>query len=317
MSTFDGKVKEFPDIRIDHFRLSNGSTRPPLAYFLSHVHSDHLQGLESCKSPFIYCSPATREILLRLEKYPHRMNFAKGILETRQQTYRHLKKLLKTIPLETPTVIDLAPEKSMRVTLFDANHCVGAVMFLIEGDGKAVLYTGDIRSELWWVDTLKRHPLLLPYLRSDSGHKPLKQLDCIYIDTTFATKDNPYKHFPSKAEGTSELLQKVSKYPKDTVFYFDTWTFGYEDVWLALCGFLDCQVHVDDYRLKLYRALATGDEPRAPEAARLFGYQCGNHMKEGCLTTRHTRLHSCEQGTGCAVFSKGTWSDIGSFASQC
>lgn len=313
MSTFDGKVKEFPDIRIDHFRLSNESTRPPLAYFLTHVHSDHLQGLESCKSPFIYCSPATREILLRLEKYPHRMNFAKGILETRQQTYRHLKKLLKTIPLETPTVIDLAPEKSIRVTLVDANHCVGAVMFLVEGDGKAVLYTGDIRSELWWVNTLKRHPLLLPYLRSDSGHKPLKQLDCIYLDTTFATKDNPYKHFPSKAEGTSELLQKVAKYPKDTVFYFDTWTFGYEDVWLALCGFLDCQVHVDDYRFKLYRALAAGDEPRAPEAARLFGYQCGNHAKEGCLTTRHTRLHSCEQGTGCAVFSKGSWSYIGRF----
>lgn len=26
-----------------------------------------------------------------------------------------------------------------------ANHCPGSVMFLIEGDGKAVLYTGDIR----------------------------------------------------------------------------------------------------------------------------------------------------------------------------
>jgi len=69
MSTFDGVVKEFPDIRIDYFRQS--SERPPLAYLLSHVHTDHLQGLDTCKSPFIYCSPATREILLRLEKYPY------------------------------------------------------------------------------------------------------------------------------------------------------------------------------------------------------------------------------------------------------
>lgn len=306
MSTFNGRVKEFPDIRIDHFRLSSEPTRPPLAYFLSHVHSDHLQGLESCKSPFIYCSPATKEILLRLEKYPHRMNFARGVLETRKQTYRHLKKLLKKIPLDTPTVIDLAPGKSIRVTLFDANHCVGAVMFLIEGDGKAVLYTGDIRSEPWWVDGLKRHPALIPYT-SIGDEKPLKHFDCIYLDTTFATKDNPYKHFPSKAEGTSELLRKISKYPDDTILYFDTWTFGYEDVWTALCSFINCQVHVDDYRYKLYRALATCEEPRAPEAARLFGYTCGNHFQNGCLTTGQTRLHSCEQGTGCDVFEKGSW----------
>ncbi|KAI7119987.1 hypothetical protein KC316_g6943, partial [Hortaea werneckii] len=147
MSTFDGIVKEFPDIRIDYFRSSNGQSQPPLALFLSHVHSDHLVGLESCKSPFIYCSPATRELLLRLEKYPHRMNFAKGILESRKQTYRHLKTLLKPIPLETPTKLELSPGRTIRVTLFDANHCVGAVAFLIEDDEKAVIYTGDIRSE--------------------------------------------------------------------------------------------------------------------------------------------------------------------------
>lgn len=28
-----------------------------------------------------------------------------------------------------------------------ANHCPGAVMFFIEGDGKAVLYTGDVRGK--------------------------------------------------------------------------------------------------------------------------------------------------------------------------
>lgn len=73
------------------------------------------------------------------------MNFSKGILETRQLHYKHLSKLLRPIPLNTPTVIELTPRLSIRVTLLDANHCTGAVMFLIEGDGKAILYTGDIR----------------------------------------------------------------------------------------------------------------------------------------------------------------------------
>lgn len=77
----------------------------------------------------VFCSAATREILLRLERFPHRLNFQKGLLESRKQTYRHLKYLLKPLPLETPTTIELAPGRKIRVTLFDANHCTGAVMF--------------------------------------------------------------------------------------------------------------------------------------------------------------------------------------------
>src|SRR5665213_216667 len=109
MSTFDGIVKEFPNIRIDYFRL-HSDRPPPLACFLSHIHSDHLQGLESLKSPFVYCSAATKRLLLRMEKYPHRMNFAKGILEARKQHYRHLKFVLKALPLETPTELELCPK---------------------------------------------------------------------------------------------------------------------------------------------------------------------------------------------------------------
>lgn len=49
-----------PDLPVDYFRKTTEC--PPLACFLSHVHSDHLQGLESLRAPFVYCSPATREV---------------------------------------------------------------------------------------------------------------------------------------------------------------------------------------------------------------------------------------------------------------
>lgn len=295
MSTFDGVIKEFPHIRIDCF-IRNGPL--PLACFLSHVHSDHLRGLESLKSPFIYCSASTKQLLLRLEKYPHRMNFAKGVLETRKQTYRHLKKLLRPIPLHTPTEIELSPGNSIRVTLFDANHCTGAVMFLIEGHGKAILYTGDIRSEPWWIESLARIPCLVPYTCGQ------KFLDNIYLDTTFATSQAPYKDFPSKADGLAELLEKVSRYPLSTIFYFKAWTFGYEDIWLALSRSLDTKVHLDPYRYRLYHSLGDTLSCESSEVAPLVGFQLGNDFVPGCITTSESvpRIHSCERGTQCSVF---------------
>ncbi|KAL3463380.1 hypothetical protein BJX64DRAFT_287405 [Aspergillus heterothallicus] len=287
MSTFDGIVQEFPFITIDYFR-KNPERPPPLACFLSHAHSDHLQGLESFRAPFIYCSVATRELLLQIEKYPHRMNFNNGILESRRLHYKHLSKLLRPIPLNTPTEIDLTPRLSIRVTLLDANHCTGAVMFLIEGDGKAILYTGDIRSELWWVDGLIRHPVLIPYTLGN------KRLDKIYLDTTFANTSHAFHTFPTKAEGLAELLRKLEPYPEETIFYFRAWTFGYEEI------------HVDQYQIGLYRSVASAcrEGSGAIEAPSLCGFELGNRIVPGCLSEDvQSRIHSCEPGIRCSAVS--------------
>ncbi|OJD35815.1 dna repair protein [Diplodia corticola] len=230
------------------------------------------------------------------------MNFAKGILESRRQTYKHLKKLLKTIPLETPTAIELSPGNEIQVTLFDANHCVGAVMFLIQGHGQAILYTGDIRAETWWINSLTRSPVLLPYA---SGHR---RLDKIYLDTTYASRSRFNREFPTKDEGLRELLTKVSNYPEDTVFHIEAWTFGYEDVWLALSSYLDSSVHLDRYRWRLYNSLVTPPElPSCREAPPLVGFSLGNHHRVGCLTSNpDVRLHSCEHGTFCPATNENS-----------
>ena len=125
-------------------------------------------------------------------------------------------------------------------------------MFLIEKSTTAVLYTGDIRcmltvlytivlglldiAEPWWVNALVRNPVLVPYSLGD------RCLDKIYLDTTFAAKKDAYRTFPTKADGIKELLAKVSDYPDDTVFHFHAWTFGYEDVWVALASALQSRV---------------------------------------------------------------------------
>jgi hypothetical protein len=233
-----------------------------------------------------------------------------------------MRKLAKALPLDTPTVIELAPGNSIRVTLIDANHCVGAVMFLIEGNDKAVLYTGDVRAEEWWVNSIIQNPLLLPYALGD------RTLDCIYLDTTFATKKEPYRQFPSKAQGIRELLGRVSGCPDDTIFYFHSWTFGYENVWIALSAFLGSRIHLDDYRARIYGSLSTLDKRQLREAGldvpasnkplqesgleireapALCGFRNGNHIQPGCLTSQEdVRIHSCERGMGCSVLDRDT-----------
>lgn len=110
---------------------------------------------------------------------------------------------------------------------------------MFEGQGKAVLYTGDTRSEPWLVDSLARNPALIEYAAGPGTASGLRTLDRIYLDTTFARQDAA---FPTKAEGLAELLRKVASYPPDTVFHFQAWTYGYEEVWMALAKALNTQV---------------------------------------------------------------------------
>ena len=100
-----------------------------MACFLSHVHSDHLLGLESPGLPFIYCSPATKEVhiatadiscqnltipqlLIRLEKYYHRINFDKGFLESTKRHYKHLERRLVSITILNTGITLTSPENN-------------------------------------------------------------------------------------------------------------------------------------------------------------------------------------------------------------
>lgn len=171
---------------------------------------------------------------------------------------------------------------------------------VIEGNGKAILYTGDIRSEPWFVNSIVRNPHVIEYT---SG---LKTLDKIYLDTSHISDVS----FQTKSEGLAELLRKVSQYPDDTIFYLHAWTYGYEDVWIALAKALGTKVHVDDYKMGIYNSLqARLTDGRfstsvhlCPEAPALVGHMCGNSPHPGCLTLdKDVRIHSCEKGNMCSV----------------
>jgi hypothetical protein len=134
------------------------------AYFLSHFHSDHYGGITS-KFDYgpIYCSQVTSNLLIELLKV--------------EEKYVH------PLELNKEYVID-----GVKVTLIDANHCPGAVLFLFSipiGENKYfnALHTGDFRANI--------DQLLNPAIQG------LKNsfMDILYLDTTYL---EPEHIFPSQ-----------------------------------------------------------------------------------------------------------------------
>ncbi|XP_029429299.1 5' exonuclease Apollo-like [Rhinatrema bivittatum] len=151
-------------------------------FFLSHVHSDHTIGLSSTWHRPIYCSPLTAKILqLKIqvnsewihpleEGVPHKLN------------------------------LDNFGKETLTVTLIDANHCPGSVMFLFEGYFGTILYTGDFR---YTPDMLRRSPL-----------KNRKKIDVLYLDNTNC---NPNHLLPSRQEATRQIKELIRDHPEHDI----------------------------------------------------------------------------------------------------
>ncbi|CAL1712191.1 unnamed protein product [Somion occarium] len=297
-------------IRVDDFSAPDNLHTKAALHLLSHTHADHINGLSSKSfASTVICSHDAKEMLLRHEVYSERALKAMDIRAENVRTFQHLKvqprmmedgtlhytgsrDLLKTIPLNTPTQYELSDDNNVIITLLDANHCPGAVMFLVEGEKGAVLHTGDFRAEPWFLDSLKRNPYLQQYVAPPSlrpRHGPgscsasrgiTKTLDAIYLDTAcmFGTED-----VPSKDEACNGLMSLMALIPDSSLFFINSWTWGYEDVLKAVARTFQTKIHVDRYKHNVYSHLS--GEPFLRE-----------------ILTRDpasTRFHACERFDRC------------------
>ncbi|KAH9959524.1 hypothetical protein BGW80DRAFT_1183450 [Lactifluus volemus] len=305
---FHGLIPPFP-IRVDEFASTPELTSVPALYLLSHTHTDHILGLSSKSfASTTICSPDAKEMLLRHETYNERAVKDTDLRDEARasKTFAHLKirpllndgrldysasrDLLKTLPLHTPTKIELCNNSTITLTLFDANHCPGAVMFLVEGDQGAVLHTGDFRAEPWFLDYIRRNPFLQPYLAppnaQDGGQfdekcprTPLsKILDSIYLDTAsvLSTTVVPAK----RCNPGLGLLMAL--FPHQTTFFINAWTWGYEDILRAVARSFQSQIHVDRYKHTIYSHV---EDPFLHSVI--------------TLDPSKTRFHACERFNRC------------------
>jgi len=157
------------------------------------------------------------------------------------------RKYLKPIEFNSPFVIE-SRGKPVTITLFHANHCPGAAMFLFEVGGKKILHVGDFR---WNQHLMMKIPQLRSFCNLDN------RLDEIFLDTTYC---DPKYRFPSQESVISKTIQVVEKEvaltgKENILFLFGSYTIGKEKVYMSIAKHLGMKVYVDSRRYRILSAL--------------------------------------------------------------
>lgn len=260
MSTFDGVIKEFPYIRVDRF---NNELETAKAFFLTHCHTDHMEGLELPEflrylvdGKYLYASPISVRILKNMypeyERYLREIAIGESIL----LTVRHKDDIV-----------------CLNVRALPAGHCPGSVMFLFETKKKRVLCTGDFRID-------DKDEFMNKYF------KEMKIIDTIYLDTTFCKKE--YAFFPSRRETLQGLCDLIDSWldldNKNVVQLNIPAHYGSEFLFMGISKKTKQIIHVSQYRYNLHKYI--------PDMDKLVDCVDDNYK---------TRIHACENSGNCKL----------------
>lgn len=241
MSTFLGLIEELPGISVDSFE---GNNLDSSIFFLSHCHTDHMNGLNSLffeslekYNKYLYCSPISKIILQ--SKFSLKEN-------------SHIKE----ISLDTPVIIEYKDKEDnchvISVLTISAGHCLGSVMFLFEKQTKLILYTGDFRINPEDLSKLKS-------LHIKQGFRLLpKKFNKVYLDTTFLNYQ--FSYLPPRKESLMKINQAVNEWldqdPRNVVMLECSALFGSEFLYMELSKSLNKKIHVKDHLYNIYCNIA-------------------------------------------------------------
>ncbi|KAM8976245.1 5' exonuclease Apollo [Pelodytes ibericus] len=192
-------------------------------FFLSHMHSDHTSGLTSTWKNPVYCSPITAKLL------KHKLKVNSKWIKPLEVGLCHM------LPLDDTGI------ETVTVTLIDANHCPGSVMFLFEGYFGAILYTGDFRYSTYMLDC--------PPLQNQ------KIINTLYLDNTNC---DPDRKLPSREEATNQIKEIIEKHPEHDIF-IGLYNMGKETLLVDLAKTFKSWVVVSPQRLELLSILELED----------------------------------------------------------
>ena len=222
-------------------------------YFLTHFHSDHYGGItKHWNMGTIYCSVPTANLV----------HSQLGVA----------KKYIHPLPMNTPTVLVASTgpnhhhQTTVTVTLLNANHCPGAIMFLFEVGNRVILHVGDFR---WNYAIMSHQAPLRPFCRipwTDPRQQPvhLRRIDDLFLDTTYC--DAQYT-LPTQSECINAVIDVVQQEIENAksnkaniILLFGAYTIGKEAVYMSVAKHFKMKVYVDQRRYRILSSLEWSKE---------------------------------------------------------
>jgi mRNA degradation ribonuclease J1/J2 len=213
-------------------------------FFLSHFHSDHTEGLSrKWRKGKLYASEITSNLLKGIDKID--------------------KKNIEVLYEKTPyNFVD--NNIPYEVTPLNANHCFGALMYILKHEDAKTLFTGDFR-----------------YDKSFENYQDfLRDVNTAYIDNTYL---DPAYNFPSAQESIEKVLDVISKYLSKKRIIIASYNIGKEKILISVAKEFGIKLYTPPEKLRYYRYLGIDEFfTKDKEEACVFVYnaaQLGHFFK--------------------------------------
>eukprot|EP00536_Pseudo-nitzschia_multiseries_P010815 jgi/Psemu1/307645/fgenesh1_kg.344_\ len=188
------------------------------------------------------------------------------------------------------------PKEYADITFYDANHCPGACIILIElSDGKTThLHTGDMR---YCSTKFQSYPLLTKSIKE-------RKLDLIYLDTTYCHPKHDFitqnEAVDSIASQTEELLSRKSS--DKTLVLLSCYSIGKEKVLYEASRRSKQQIYVSEKKWRMLQCIQQKISGNNNELSTVVHEQHSNILERCTRDPSSSDLHVIPMGLAGEMF---------------